>query len=755
MRHVHPGTRRTAPASHARTRRPNRVRSRPLAHPRALSLVAHVAAAGPVRGILAAVTRTSMSRPRRASSALVPLALALAACRSGGGAGAGDDPALAAIQARIPPLAATEIGAAPGFLAGGALYLAVRPGKAQRWLQSLPLGPAVVRDLARAGNELGFDPRVDDVAARLGLDPDAAITATLFRPLGDAAPVRALLQRGTTLPPNPFPGVTPSDVGPGPRDYDRLQPPVIPPPPPHHVEEVQPIQPIQPTQPIYQPPPMIAKPTADQGELARMAGTLGTHSRVHLPIKDLALALAPLRRLGDKGRAPELESLCAQLGPSELCTGGSGELLLVRGAQGAVAIDFFMFTAGTGAAFDAERVAVVKAALAAPIASLAPLSTLRGDFVAYADADALPALHEVLSVAEAAGALRWGTDGVQRHLAEAAALAQMRDTRRLFAGARFELVVEGDTLQSTFQWEPRDDQARELLTRLLTRTPAAASVPTISGLCDGSLACMRSAGFPKPAAFDELAVGLYARPERDVQDALSAGGDFAALVMFLETWPNMIGAAQRWPGQQGGRMETAMLGQALEAVGRVEGMGGSLRSFHVNRGNPSGDFIGYMRMHGQDLTLIRSLAGLAGIRFTPVDLPQVTGKVESTQIPDADLPASLYLLTDPGTVRSGDRDIEVGWAMVADSNDRLAWMMGLERSAAVAPAFYLEAPDLWQLFLTADEAQRELNFAQGWLSGRSARLAADVIDGRLRFDFQLARNPAVAAAPAAPAAVAK
>ena len=677
-----------------------------------------------------------MSRPRRASprltALLTSLTLELAACRSGGGSGAGDDPALAAIQARIPPLAAAEIGPAPGFLAGGALYLAVRPGKAQRWLQSLPLGPDVVRDLARAGNELGFDPRVDDVAARLGLDPEAAITATLFRPLGDAAPVRALLQRGTTLPPDPFPGLTPSDIAPLPRDYDRLQPPPIPPAPP----------------PVYQPPPppATAKPTTDQGELARLAGTLGTHSRVHIPVRDLALALAPLRRLGDEGRAPELESLCAQLGPSELCTGSSRNLLLVRGAQGAVAIDFFMFTAGTGAAFDAERATVVKAALGAPIASLAPLSTLRGDFVAYADADALPAVHEVLSVAEAAGALRWSTEGVQRYLAEAAALAQMRDTRRLFAGARFELVVEGDTLQATFQWEPRDDQSRELLTKLLTRTPAAASVPTISGLCEGSLACLRTAGLPKPAVFDELAVGVYARPERDVQATLTAAGNFGPLMMFLETWPNLIGAAQRWPGQQGGRMETAMLGQALEAVGRIEGVGGSLRSFHVNRGNLGGDFVGYMRMHGQDLTLIRSLAGLAGVRFTPVELPQVTGKVESTRIPDADLPASLYLLTDPGTVRSGDRDIEVGWAMVADSNDRLAWMMGLERSAAVAPAFYMEMPDLWQLFMAIDDAQRELNFAQGWLSGRSARLAADVIDGRLRLDFQLARNATVAAA---------
>ena len=396
--------------------------------------------------------------------------------------------------------------------------------------------------------------------------------------------------------------------------------------------------------------------------------------------------------------------------------------------------------AGTGAAFDPERLAVVQQALSAPIASLAALSTLRGDFVAYADADAVPAINDVMSVAEAVGRQRWYSEGVQDSLAQAAAVTSLRETRRLFSGARLELVVEGDTLQATFQWEPRDDAARETLTRLLTRSPAAASVPTISGLCDGSLACLRTAGFPALAGFDELAAGLYAKPERELMDTIRRADEWGALVLFLETWPNFFGAAQRWPKQQGGRMETVMLGQALEAVGRVEGLGGSLRSLHIQRGNPSGDFIGYMRLQGQDLALLRSLMGLGGVRFSPVTLPQITGKVEQAQIPDADVPASLYLMTDPGTVRAGDRDIEAGWAMVADSNDRLSWMLGLERSAAVLPAFYLELPDLWQLFATVDDAQRELNFAQSWLSGRSARLAADIVDGRLRLDFQLARG---------------
>lgn len=683
---------------------------------------------------------------RSSQCGLAAVALAVLACKSGGSAVGGGDPALAAIQSRMPPLPTSELSPAPGFLAGGTVYLALRPGKAQRFLQGLPLGPSVVRDIARAGNDLGFDPRVDDVAARLGVDPDAVVSATLFRPLTAHAPaVRELLQRGTVLPPDPFPGLgaTPSDIAPFP---DRKV---------HPVPDREPIPaPVyQPPPPVYQPPPPAPiKPSPDQGELARKAGTLGTHHRVLLPMRDPSPLLATLRRLADKNRdRPEILGLCGQLGPAELCTGGSSELLLVRSADNTVAIDIFIFSARTGGAADPERVPVIKEALAAPVASLAALTTLRGDFAAYVDADNLPAVHEVESLASAASSLRWDSGDVQRHLAAAAGLATLRETRRLFAGARLEVSADGDTLQSTFQWEPRDDAAREALGRILSRKPAAASVPTLSGLCDGSLMCMRSAGLPSPAAFDELAVGLYARPEREVNRALNSANDLGALVVFLETWPNLLAAVQRWPREQSGRVESVMISQALDAVGRIEGMGGSLRSLHRSRGSFSGDFIGYMRLQGQDLALIRSLLSLAGVRLSPVSLPQIPGKIESASIPDVDVPASLLLLTDPGTVRADDRDIEVGWAMIADSNDRLAWMLGLERSAAVMPAFYFELPDLWQLVVATGDGPRELGFAQAWLTGRSLRVAADIIEGRLRVDMQLART--AAAEPAA--AVAK
>ncbi len=683
---------------------------------------------------------------------LVLTAATLTACGQGCRPGAGgvdgglDDPALVAIQSRIPPLPAEEIGAAPGFLADGAVYIAVRPEKLQQWLQSLPLGPDVVRDLAKLGNELGFDPRVDDISERLGLAPNAVITATLLRPIGEPVAVLGMLQGGASTP-NPFPGIdanTPADVAPFPRPRPEPPQPKPQPPRPDPWPDVPPEPPpIQtwPPPPVPLPPPLPPpppKPTAAQHDLARAAGALGTHSRIHIPVKNVSAALAPLQRMRPPNPPPETAGLCSQLGPSEFCYGDRDAFLLVRSNDEAIAVDFFYFTTRTGSIADSERATAIKAGLSAPAAQLAVLQGLRGDLVAYADGDAMPGLHTVMSLSQAVDSLHYGGDPLRRHLEATEAITKLRATRRLFAGVRWQVVVDGQTLQSSFQWEPRDEQAREQVTRLLTREAAAASVPTLTGLCDGSLGCLRSAGLPTLRQFEEFATGIYAEPLDAAGRVLDRGAEFAALVVFLETWPNLIGAAQRWPRESGGRMEMAMVGQVLEAVGRIEGFGGSLRSFQVRRNDVSGDFAGYMRMQGQDLALIRSLMGLAGLRFAPVELPQLAAgsKVDQAQLP-AEVPANFYLVSDAGKVRVGDREIETGWAVVADSNDRLSWLLGQESSAAVMPAFYFELPDLWQLLAPIDDAQRELNFAQGWLSGRSVRVAGDIVHGTVRIDFQL------------------
>lgn len=703
------------------------------------------------------------SRLLRRGLLTASLVLSLPGCGRGP-AGAGD-PALAAIQTRIPPLPAADVGLAPGFLAGGFVYVAVRPGKVQRWLQALPLAPDVVRDIARAGNELGFDPRVDDVAARLGVDPDGVISMTLMRPLTAQAPaVRAALQRGDGLP-NPWPGAgaTPSDLAPLP--FDRRTPPEPPPPPIPPPQPfpaatggdapvydrldpppaTPPIAPYVPPQPIQ---PFPTKPA--QSDLARQAGALGFHSRIYVPVRDASLLLSPMRRAAGKDiNRPEIAGVCGQLAPTDLCTGESDFLLVVRSAEGAVAVDFFNFESGSGAAHDGERTAaIVDAVKNTAISQVPALATLRGDAVAYVDSDQLPAVHEVVSLSRAVRRLSWSSESVRDVLDEAAALAQLRETRRLFKGMRLEVTAEADTLQASLQWEPSDDDAKQVFTRVMTRTPAAAPVPTLAGLCDGGLACMRTAGIPRLAGFEELATGAYARPSRDFGELLDDTDEFGALQLLLETWPNAIGAVQRWPKQEGGRMEVALIGQAMEAAGRVEGMGGALRSLHAGGRNPTGDFVAYSRVQGGELALMRTMLALGGVRFNAINLPAVPGKVEQAALPDDDVPASLLLVTDPDKVRVGDADVEIGWATFADSTDRLTWLLGLPRDATPSPAFYFELPDLWRLVSAIEGGAGELNFAQGWLSGRSLRLAADVVDGRVRFDLQLARE---AAAPPTPA----
>lgn len=685
----------------------------------------------------------SHARPRP-RLALGLVAFTLACGRGGAGGEEAGDPTLAAIHARMPPIDRVELGAAPGFLEGGLVYAALRPGAVQKWLQSIPVDPDTAADLARAGADLGFDLRVDDVAARLGLDPDAAITVTILRPIAPQLPgVRAALQQLADAPPrpppDPFPGVgaTPTDIAPLPPDrppqpiYDRFEPPPIPPPVP--------------------PPPLPDKPALqavapDQEVMSRGAGAMALHTRAHLPAKDPAALPALLHRMAKRERPPEMVPLCDQIGPTELCFGDSEAVLLLRKDSGAVLVDYFWFPAGTGAAWDSERVAAVKTGLGAGAATLPPLRTLRGDFVVYADGGAFPAVAELGGLTDAVRALRWSEpatigERVRRALGERAALDALRETRRLFTGVRFEAAVAGEVVQATLAWEPVDDAAREVATRTFARQPAGVKVPGLPGLCEGSLACFRTGGLPSMSALGELAIGHYARDAQAFGDALRDAGDTGGVVLFLETWPNALGMLQRWGQQQSG-LEAGMIRTALDIAGRVEGSGGSLRSLQVSERGVQTDYVAYARMPGPDLALFRSLVGFAELRFSPAPLPGVEARVEAAVVPAGEAPAQLFLVTDPGAVRVGDKDLEFGWLVAADGPDRLRWLLGdIEHTGAAAPAFYAELPDLWRLVGAVEDGPREAGFLQAWLSGRSVRLAADVVRGAPRLDLELARRP--------------
>ncbi|MFZ6177380.1 hypothetical protein [Nannocystis pusilla] len=696
----------------------------------------------------------ALARPRLGLGLAAVLALACGR----GGAGAPDDPtdpALRAIHARMPPLERATVGQGPGYLAGGFVYMALKPGAIQKYLQSLPLDPDTAREVSRAGVDLGFDPRVDDVAARLGLDPDAHVTVTIARPIAVTMPgVREALQRIGSAPdlPNPFPAAatTPADVAPWPSPRPVRPPPAppAPPSPPQPYLDSAPVQPVTPIPEPWKPPPPDA-PSPDQEAMARGAGSLAFHNRVHLPAKDPAALPALLTRMVRKERPPEIATLCGQIGPSEFCFGDAGALLVARKEAAAVVLDLFFFPAGTGAAWDPDRVTTVTNGLAAGPAELPVLATLRGDFAAYADAAALPAVSEVYEIADTVRDLRWYEPGqraekVSRALGQRAALEQLRETRRLFSGVRLEAAVDPETVQMTMSWEPVDPAAADLAEKTFSRAAAGVGVPSLAGLCDGALACWRSSGLPPLAGLGELAIGLYGRDERAFSEAIENAGDFGPAVLMLETWPSALGMIERWGREQKG-MEAGIIRTVLDILGRVEGFGGSLRSLQIGDRGVQTDYVAYSRVQGQDLALFRSLVGLSSMRFSPVTVTGVDGKVEAAGLSEAEAPVQVYLVTDPGTVRLGDKDVEFGWIAAADGQDRLKWLLAdVERDKETNPAFYGELPDLWRLIGSFDDGPRDAGFLQSWLTGRGFRLAADVVGGRVRLDLEFARRAAPA-----------
>lgn len=689
----------------------------------------------------------AFARPRLGLGLAVALSLA---CGRGKSGAADDptDPAIKAIQERMPPLERPEVGAGPGFIEGGFVYAAMRPAELQKFFQAIPLDPDTARDVARAGGDLGFDPRVDDVTKILGLDPAGVITATIARPIApQMTAVRDAMQRSASAPPppNPFPGIspTPADIAPGPIIRPEPIPPPQPPIPPPQPNWDTPPPPPDPWKP---PPPPI--PTPEQQAMNRGAGAMAVHTRAHLPAKDPAALPALLTRMSKRERAPEIDALCNQLGPTEFCFGDSGDVLILRRDQSALLFDLFVFPAGTGGNADPERVATIKAGLSATTPATLPiLSTLRGDLAAYFDGAAFPALAEVLAITDAVDDLRWYDaqsipQRIDRALKTRAALDQLRETRRLFSGVRVEAAFEPDAVQATVSWEPVDTEAAATADRTFQRQPAGVPVPTLAGLCDGALACWRTAGLPGFAALGELAIGLYAKDERAFGDAVRAADDYSVGVIMLETWPSALGMLQRWGQEQKG-MEAAMIRTALEITQRVEGSGGSLRSLQMGDRNVQSDYVTYGRMQGQDLALFRSLVGFSQLRFAPTTVAGVDAKVEAAVVPEDDVPVQVFLVTDPGTIRMGDKDVEVGWLVAADGPDRLKWLLkDIEHAKDPEPAVYFELPDLWRLVASFRDGQRDAGFLQQWLSGRSVRFAADTVGGRVRLDMEFARRGA-------------
>jgi hypothetical protein len=679
-----------------------------------------------------------------------------------GGTAPVDPITLALTPERVEIRPMTPIGPQPGFVDGGLVYVVMNVGEVQSFLQSLPLPSDVVRDLAEVGSELGFDPRVDDLRRRFALADDARVSMTLLRPLGrNAASVRADLARGgPLLEAWASGGSTPTEkpiervlVEPAPPAEVAVPKEAVPPAAPAEEKAAPPstggsfdIEPISPPPepPPELPPPEPPKPVLSpeivrEADAARgRASTLALHFRFHVPVTDPAPLRDDLRRISrSDAESSRARELCRTVARASLCMADDDYAFVVREEDHAHVLDIVVFTAPSKRE-DGQQLAIVREALAAPPAALPALAELGGDAAAYLHAPAIVGVTEVVALGQAARSLEWSTpdsrgETVDRRLRQLDAVERMSQSTVLFDGLQLEADRDGERLQAVLRWRARAE-SRATAESIFVGAPVRAKVPTLAALCEGAIACARTRGLPRPSTFAEaLATGVWAEDQRALENRLDAGDEMAALQLFVSTWPNLLAAATRWPEQEIGRgPEAALARSVVDAVGRIEGFGASLRSLSADRRRVQMGYVVYLRALAQDVAMLRGFARMAGLQPSETTVAGVEGVVDIVRVPENDVPAVLLIRTDPDKVEVEGKPTDYGWAVVADGTDRLAWLLGLARDDGQGPAAYLEIPDALPLVTGIRDVDEELSFARTWLGGRSFRFALYIDGGEPR-----------------------
>lgn len=639
--------------------------------------------------------------------------LSMPACQSHGtdegqaaeGQGSGSDGGSApAPDDRIPVANAPAVGLAPGYVEGAMVYANWRAGVMQELLRSLPVAPDEAKNIAEFGAVLGVDPRLDGMLGYLGIDPNARISMSVRPVTNWAAEVRSAVDTQgpvlNELMANGLPRLSPDE-----RQQDN---PVIVPPDPLPPDWTPP--PLPPEQLL---PPSLS-PAAR--ELDRKARSLGVHVRLHVP------SVAPhkldtfIASVAHEFTRERWATTCASLGPTRACGGESDSIVVVRDVAGGVQLDMLLtFLRGDDAPDDEFRRALIQEALSLPAAtSLPAVAALRGDAVLLVDAPAFVSSLRASAVARQVVNLREGFDSSQRDRERDAAIRSLHETERMFQGVTLEVSMSGNDVLALGRWLPTEF-GRQHMAEVFELTKIDADVPSIAALCDGALLCGRSRGVPDRSRFASLATGVYSQPKQ-LADLLDAHDEDGMAVLLLESWPNALGTTAMLPGTLVEPPESFIVQNVIDIGSRVLGLGFSVRSLRATNRSVTGDWVAYARMSAGDLTAMRGFLQMADAPLAPATIPEVEGRVEFTQLPDDDLPGSYYAVYDPHAV-TGDW----GWAVLADGDDRVRWLVGREHDDGSAPLVYLEIGDLWRLVTAFDDGARELGFAQSWLSGRWVR----------------------------------
>lgn len=650
-----------------------------------------------------------------------------------------------------------RIGDAPGLLADGAAYASVRADSAQEFLRHIPLPPEILRDLARARREIGFDPLLDDVLERFAIPKEAVISMTLGRPLGlssskgVAQNLRGRDDRFLKLVAQVLSEDADKRYGAAveiARPVPRAEPePVEKLTDPTGIEGGVPQGTIggaiDPPDDEPTPPAISEKDRREIDQLQRENDAVAMQFRVHIPTDEPNRIFDEFRTRSDAGDRSKGEALCRGQA-TEFCIGDRSSLIIGRVDGKAVVLDLVLFTGRSYGEADLEaRQASVAEAMKAPEANLNVLDQMAGDASLYIDAEAMVTLFEHERIGSAINTLSWNSDepreAIDRRLREGESLRRMLAAPRLFEGLLANAHHQRDHTQLQVSWPLREGQ-QLLAAKSLAPPPLRVPVPAIDALCDGALFCGRTRGLPRPEQLGtSLGLGIYG-DMRALDGAFGDADEMAAMLLLVSTWPNGLGSLM-WhlPLGEARGPEAALVRGALDALGRIQGFGFSVRSVDVGRRSLQASYAAYARVPSGDLALVNTALALAEMRMTATTVEGIEGPVMMLRAPDDDIPAVLMSRNDPEAVAGEDgKDVSHGWLTVVDDPKRLAWLLDLPTDDGATPFAYGEVADLWRLMATVPDVVDELGFARTWATERAFKVSLGIDEGKLQLVMDLA-----------------
>jgi hypothetical protein len=619
---------------------------------------------------------------------------------------------------RLTPHTMAAIGPQPGLVAGGMIHGAFQFHRVLAWLRSVPLPGEVGRELAEMSQETGIDVRAEDFERRFAIPADAVISMTLLRPLDEGGTeLRSELMRGGS--------VLDAIAIAGGEDRGARGLPSGAEKPIERSADGSTVEPPK-GEPPKDGPPKLSESELEWGrKLLESASGLGLHSRVAIPVTDSKPILDYVRLRAGQAAQLRWAPVCASH-RGAVCVGEGDLVAVIRGVDKVVVIDVVMFATRPPTITATQRKIIDDAVkLAADTAD----HGLRGDASLAFESTPLVKFAQLDALRRALSGLSWEDnpdESIRTRMAEVDAFAELASAPQLFHGARLDAVLDGDDLHAEARWLLVPGQA-DNSKQAFEVAPTVATVPALAGLCDGAIACFRTSGLPRPSTIaDRLGIGAWSRGPDAAERSVGSLEDSLIIHAMIASWPNLLGSLARLPAiELGGGAEGAVATNVLDMVGRVQSVGGSLRSASIGRQAVVAQYVVYARTSATDAGIPRGIISLGGGTMRDTTLPGTGGNAAIFEVPEDDFPMTVVSRPDPPT----DGTTPTGWVAMVDAPDRMSWLLGLAAEAYAGPAAYAEIPDVARAIQSWPELAVELESMRVWLERRSLRATFEIVDG--------------------------